>query len=104
MHRVMVLRQIRGYVLRTIRENDVLGFKSSALARDAFGYGLSTRLNLINWSLNAVAFSLSRIWAGIIERFRYFIIDVLFVRPPFGEKHQSSSESPHLNAEPSPDR
>ena len=47
MHRVMVLRQIRGYVLRTIRENDVLGFKSSALARDAFGYGLSTRLNFV---------------------------------------------------------
>lgn len=28
-------------------ENDVLGFKSSALARDAFGYGLNTRLNFV---------------------------------------------------------
>ena len=51
-----------------------------------------------------MAYYQRRIWAGIIERFRYFIIDVLFVRPPFGEKRQSSSESPHLNAEPSPDR
>lgn len=39
----MVLRQIRSNVPWTIRENDVLGFKCGAFARDAFGYCLSTR-------------------------------------------------------------
>ena len=47
MHRVMVLRQIRSNVPWTIRENDVFGFKSGALTRDAFGYCLSTRLNFV---------------------------------------------------------